>query len=80
MVDDFLIQENSRIINVCNAPSPAATASLTIGATIVEEFSGPLLEFFEPLNFNRTGMISYFCSNYTIAFIKFPEPIIIYHQ
>jgi L-2-hydroxyglutarate oxidase len=39
MVDDFLIQENSRVINVCNAPSPAATASLTIGATIVENLA-----------------------------------------
>ena len=39
MVDDFLIQENSRIINVCNAPSPAATASLNIGATIAGNLS-----------------------------------------
>jgi (S)-2-hydroxyglutarate dehydrogenase len=36
MVDDFLIQEADRIINVNNAPSPAATASLNIGKTIVE--------------------------------------------
>ena len=35
MVDDFLIQETDRIINVNNAPSPAATASLNIGKTIV---------------------------------------------
>ncbi|WZO98268.1 L-2-hydroxyglutarate oxidase [Isosphaeraceae bacterium EP7] len=35
MVDDFLIQEADRIINVNNAPSPAATASLNIGRTIV---------------------------------------------
>lgn len=34
MVDDFLIYENERVINVCNAPSPAATASLAIGETI----------------------------------------------
>ena len=39
LVDDFLIEENSRIINVCNAPSPAATASLNIGSTIVEKIS-----------------------------------------
>ena len=39
LVDDFLIEENSHIINVCNAPSPAATASLNIGATIVEKIS-----------------------------------------
>jgi L-2-hydroxyglutarate oxidase len=35
MVDDFLIQEADRVINVNNAPSPAATASLNIGRTIV---------------------------------------------
>jgi L-2-hydroxyglutarate oxidase len=35
-VDDFLIQETERIINVCNAPSPGATASLNIGKTIVD--------------------------------------------
>lgn len=31
LVDDFLIVEGDRILNVCNAPSPAATASLAIG-------------------------------------------------
>lgn len=36
MVDDFLIQEADRVINVNNAPSPAATASLNIGKTIVD--------------------------------------------
>jgi L-2-hydroxyglutarate oxidase len=35
-VDDFLIQESDRVINVNNAPSPGATASLNIGKTIVE--------------------------------------------
>jgi len=39
MVDDFLIQETDRVINVNNAPSPAATASLNIGRTIVERLS-----------------------------------------
>ena len=37
LVDDFLIQETERIVNVCNAPSPAATASLNIGKHIVEK-------------------------------------------
>lgn len=37
MVDDFLIVEHQRIINVCNAPSPAATAALNIGKTIAEK-------------------------------------------
>jgi len=39
MVDDFLIQENERVVNVCNAPSPAATASLNIGATIADKLA-----------------------------------------
>ena len=34
MVDDFLILPSDNIINVCNAPSPAATASLAIGEHI----------------------------------------------
>ena len=37
LVDDFLIESNDRIINVCNAPSPAATASLNIGSTIMAQ-------------------------------------------
>jgi L-2-hydroxyglutarate oxidase len=36
LVDDFLLQESPRIVNVCNAPSPAATASLAIGNHIVD--------------------------------------------
>jgi L-2-hydroxyglutarate oxidase LhgO len=39
MVDDFLIVESERVINVCNAPSPAATASLNIGRLIVEKLA-----------------------------------------
>lgn len=34
LVDDFLIKRSKRVINVCNAPSPAATASLAIGKQI----------------------------------------------
>lgn len=37
LVDDFLILEGDRILNVCNAPSPAATASLTIGQRIADQ-------------------------------------------
>ncbi len=37
LVDDFLIVENERVINVCNAPSPGATASLNIGRLIAEK-------------------------------------------
>jgi len=38
LVDDFLIEWNKNVINVCNAPSPAATSSLNIGEYIVEVF------------------------------------------
>ena len=34
IVDDFVINEKGNIINVLNAPSPAATSSLSIGDTI----------------------------------------------
>ncbi|MCS7037732.1 MAG: L-2-hydroxyglutarate oxidase [Saprospiraceae bacterium] len=34
--DDFLLLETPRILHVCNAPSPAATASLAIGETVAE--------------------------------------------
>ncbi|MFT7034320.1 MAG: L-2-hydroxyglutarate oxidase [Cyclobacteriaceae bacterium] len=34
LLDDFSIQENEHFVNVCNAPSPAATSSLAIGTTI----------------------------------------------
>ncbi|HOY15839.1 MAG TPA: L-2-hydroxyglutarate oxidase [Haliscomenobacter sp.] len=34
LIDEFLIFEDHNIINVCSAPSPAATASLAIGKTI----------------------------------------------
>lgn len=34
LLDDFSILENKQAINVCNAPSPAATSSLAIGKTV----------------------------------------------
>ncbi len=37
LVDDFLILRQDRVLNVCNAPSPAATASLNIGKLIVDQ-------------------------------------------
>lgn len=36
LVDDFLIFEEKQVINVCNAPSPAATSSLSIGETVAQ--------------------------------------------
>ena len=37
LVDDFLIIKGRNSMHVCNAPSPAATASLEIGQAIVEQ-------------------------------------------
>jgi L-2-hydroxyglutarate oxidase len=37
LLDDFVILETKNVINVCNAPSPAATSSLSIGDTIAEK-------------------------------------------
>lgn len=37
LVDDFLFLRKERMVHVCNAPSPAATASLKIGETILAE-------------------------------------------
>jgi L-2-hydroxyglutarate oxidase len=37
LVDDFLIVSNTSGMHVCNAPSPAATASLEIGRIIAEQ-------------------------------------------
>jgi L-2-hydroxyglutarate oxidase len=39
LVDDFAILENERVVNVLNAPSPAATASLNIGRLIVDRLA-----------------------------------------
>lgn len=36
LIDDFAFLENERIIHVLNAPSPAATSSLSIGKTVSE--------------------------------------------
>ena len=36
LLDDFKFEKSKRILHVCNAPSPAATASLAIGEKITE--------------------------------------------
>lgn len=36
LLDDFAILESPGAVNVCNAPSPAATSSLSIGQTVSE--------------------------------------------
>lgn len=42
LLDDFYIVEGKRVIHVCNAPSPAATASLSIGNFIAEKILAKL--------------------------------------
>ena len=42
LADDFVIKEGERILNVCNAPSPAATASLKVGEEIVDRLARQL--------------------------------------
>jgi L-2-hydroxyglutarate oxidase LhgO len=39
MMDDFAFVENGRVLNVVNAPSPAATSSLSIGKHITEKLA-----------------------------------------
>ena len=43
LVDDFLIEPAGPVINLINAPSPAATSSLAIGTTLVKHLQ-PLLK------------------------------------
>ncbi|MCT8342654.1 MULTISPECIES: hypothetical protein [Photorhabdus] len=38
LVDDFHIVTGMRSLHVCNAPSPAATASIEIGREIVQQY------------------------------------------
>jgi L-2-hydroxyglutarate oxidase len=40
LVDDFRIVNERGMVHVLNAPSPAATASLSIGRRIAEEVAG----------------------------------------
>ncbi len=42
LVHDFLIHESRRVLNVCNAPSPAATSSLRIASLIVDKVAAQL--------------------------------------
>jgi L-2-hydroxyglutarate oxidase len=39
-VDDFRIVEADRMVHVLNAPSPAATASISIGRSIADIAAG----------------------------------------
>ncbi|MDQ3330666.1 MAG: L-2-hydroxyglutarate oxidase [Planctomycetota bacterium] len=42
LVDDFVIESSDRVINVLNAPSPAATSSLNIGTMISDRVASRL--------------------------------------
>ena len=42
MIDDFLWVSQGRMVHVCNAPSPAATASLEIGRQITDRVAEQL--------------------------------------
>ena len=39
LVDDFLLVESPRSMHVCNAPSPAATSAIPIGAYICDKIA-----------------------------------------
>ncbi len=43
LLDDFAIAEDDGVISVCNAPSPAATSSLSIGQTVAERIGRHLV-------------------------------------
>ena len=40
LADDFVLLEDERMIHMLNAPSPGATASISIGQTIADLASG----------------------------------------
>jgi (S)-2-hydroxyglutarate dehydrogenase len=42
LVDDIVVRENERVVNIGNTPSPAATASLNISKMIVERIAARL--------------------------------------
>lgn len=50
LVDDFLIVKGQNSVNVCNAPSPAATSSIEIGKAIAEQV--PQFEFSKKIAIN----------------------------
>src|SRR5438132_8079219 len=49
LVDDFLVIRGHNALHVCNAPSPAATASLEIAKAIVAQISEPSAKAIVPL-------------------------------
>lgn len=43
LIDDFLIDAQHRVVNVLNAPSPAATSSLNVGKLVVDKLAEQLV-------------------------------------
>lgn len=60
LIDDFLFVNTKRSISVCNAPSPAATSAIPIGAHIVdkvrEQLSSQGASFVKPANTARPAV------------------------
>jgi len=42
LIDDFSFLDHGRVVNVCNAPSPAATSSLNVGQLVVDRLAKKL--------------------------------------
>lgn len=49
LMHDFLFLESDRMLHVCNAPSPAATSALPIGAMIAEKLAAKLERRIHPV-------------------------------
>jgi L-2-hydroxyglutarate oxidase len=59
LIDDFLFVNTARSVSVCNAPSPAATSAIPIGAYIVdkvrEQLASTDASFVKPANPTRSA-------------------------
>ena len=55
LVDDFLVQVDGRVVNVGNAPSPAATAALNVGRLVVDVLAGRFEGFRRGASGDRSG-------------------------
>lgn len=50
LIDDFLFVNTARSVNVCNAPSPAATSAIPIGAYIVSKVGEQVGDAFDRIS------------------------------
>ncbi|MNN90987.1 L-2-hydroxyglutarate oxidase LhgO [compost metagenome] len=62
LIDDFLFVNTPRSVSVCNAPSPAATSAIPIGAHIVDKVREQLASsgatFVKPVNSARPAPLA----------------------